>query len=74
MNWPEEVKQQIGGREPRIGDWYTFCCEHDLVKITTQVELDELFARIEDHMDDGIAFGRFFETEEAALEYLKEPP
>ena len=29
-------------RAPRVGDWYTFCCEEDLAQIHDEQELAEL--------------------------------
>lgn len=70
MNWPSEVKQQLGGRDPQIGDWYAFCCNNDAFKIETQAELESLYEQVGDLLDDGCDPGYFFKTEEAVSEYF----
>jgi hypothetical protein len=72
MNWPDEVKEQLGGREPKIGDWFTVCLGLGVLQVKTQDELDRLYEEVERYMDEGIIFDGFFESREQALSARKE--
>jgi hypothetical protein len=52
------------GVKPKVGHWYTFCCEEDLKQIETDEELAEVVAET---YDDGSPLYRFWPTREAAM-------
>ena len=70
MEWPETMKERLGGREPKTGDWYAFCCNNDAYQLKTQGDLDQLHEQVEGMVDDGIDPGSFFATEEAVSEHF----
>lgn len=51
-------------REPRIGYWWCFCCEHDLYEIRTEADVQEVLATREYHKS------RVWQTEADALKEL----
>lgn len=56
--------------EPRIGCWYSYCCEEDLYQVEDEEDLEALLADIEDGMMSPVGI---WETREEALEALAIP-
>lgn len=65
IEWPQQWLDALG-REPRVGDWYAFCCEDDLHQVVSEDELAGIADFAEDH---GWGAGMWV-SREAALEAL----
>lgn len=56
-------------REPKIGLWYTFCCELDITQILSEDEI----AFLVDHIEECGPM-EFYETREEAIQSVATAP
>lgn len=68
--WPQKWIDTLG-REPRVGDWYAFCCDEDLHRIESQDELREIIEMADEH---GWGAGMWLSREAALEELLARSP
>lgn len=68
--WPERWVKSLG-RDPKVGDWYAFCCDDDLHQIETEEELREIIEGADDH---GWGAGMWLSREAALQELLALSP
>lgn len=67
MNW-HQITQSLG-REPRVGDWWSQCCELDLYQIESEDDLQS----IKDMVNDGDEIGLegIWSTREEGLKHFE---